>query len=192
MRSKVFCLGFHKTGTKSMAFALKELGYRVTGPNGVQDPDIATNVLAMAFGLVPKFDAFRDNPWPVIYRELDAAFPRSKFVLLLRDPVSWINSQVQHFGRNETPMRKWIYGVGCPQGNEQIYLERFNAHNADVQVYFKDRPQDLLVMNLAGGDGWEKLCPFLETKILTTPFPHANKGVDRQVARAAKERSQSD
>ena len=191
MRPKVFCLGFHKTGTKSMAFALKELGYRVTGPNGVQDPNIASNVLSMAFELVPKFDAFRDNPWPVIYRELDAEFPSSKFILLLRDPASWINSQVQHFGRNETPMRKWIYGVGCPEGNEQVYLDRFNAHNDDVPAYFKDRPQDLLVMNLAHGDGWEKLCPFLGTQILTTPFPHANKGADRQAARAAKERSQS-
>jgi hypothetical protein len=86
-------------------------------------------------------------------------------------------------------MRKWIYGVGCPEGNEQIYLDRFNAHNDGVQAYFKDRPQDLLVMTLAGGDGWERLCPFLGTKTLTTPFPHANKGADRQAARAAKDRS---
>jgi hypothetical protein len=31
----------------------------------------------------------------------------------------------------------------------------------DVQEYFKDRPADLLVMNICAGEGWEKLCPFL-------------------------------
>jgi UDP-N-acetylmuramate-alanine ligase len=41
METKVFCIGFHKTGTTSLAVALKTLGYRVTGPNGVHDPDIA-------------------------------------------------------------------------------------------------------------------------------------------------------
>ena len=43
-------------------------------------------------------------------------------------------------------MRKWVYGVGFPQGNEDIYLERYKFHNEDVLNYFKDRPGDLLVV----------------------------------------------
>ena len=30
---KIFCIGFHKTGTKSLGLALGILGYKVTGPN---------------------------------------------------------------------------------------------------------------------------------------------------------------
>jgi hypothetical protein len=180
MKAKVFCVGFHKTGTTSLAVALKALGYRVTGPNGVHDPEIATNVLPMAHGLVGKYDAFADNPWPVIYRHLDVRYPGSRFILLLRDPASWIESQVRHFGRKETPMRKWIYGVGCPEGNEDTYLKRFKDHNADVLSYFKSRPRDLLVMELSRGDGWNELCPFLGADIPDIPFPHVNRASDRE------------
>lgn len=179
MKNKVFCIGFHKTGTTSLAIALKILGYKVTGPNGVHDYDIEKNVLPMAYRLVEQFDAFQDNPWPIIYKELDKKYPDSKFILLLRDEDSWIESQVKHFGQKETPMRKWLYGVGCPKGNEDIYLKRFREHNKNVIQYFQDRPQDLLVMNLAQGDGWEKLCPFLETDVPDTTFPHANKARPR-------------
>ena len=180
MKPKVFCIGFHKTGTTSMAVALNQLGYRVTGPNGVNDLNIEKNVISMAYDLAKDFDAFQDNPWPILYKELDAKFPGSKFILTLRSPESWIKSQVNHFGKKETPMRKWIYGVGCPEGNEDVYLKRFSNHCEEVMEYFKDRPYDLLVLDLAKGDGWEKLCPFLGVDIPVTSFPHANKASDRE------------
>lgn len=179
MATKIFCIGFHKTGTTSLAVALETLGYRVTGPNGVRDPNIATNVHQMAYDLVEKYDAFQDNPWPIIYKDLDRKYPGSKFILTLRETRSWINSQVKHFGRRETAMRKWIYGVGCPEGNEAIYTRTFEAHNRDVLDYFRERPGDLLVLDLAKGDGWEKLSPFLGKPIPPVPFPHANKATDR-------------
>ena len=186
MKTKVFCIGFHKTGTSSMASALKTLGYRVAGPTGTKDPDIEKKVFTMAYGLADQFDAFQDNPWPIIYKELDQKYPDSKFILMLRDSQSWIRSQVRHFGKKKTPMRKWIYGVGCPAGNEDIYIKRFEDHNKEVTEYFKDRPQDLLVLDLTKGDGWKKLCGFLGTAIPGVPFPHRNKGSVREEARKAK------
>ena len=183
MKAKVFCIGFHKTGTTSLRVALQALGYRVTGPNGVNDPDIENNVYAMADGLVEEYDAFQDNPWPIIYKTLDEKYPGSKFILTTRTPESWINSQVRHFGKGVTPMRTWIYGFGCPEGNEDVYLSRYLHHNQEVVDYFKDRPADLLIMNLTEGDGWEKLCSFLGTGIPSTHFPHANKGTEREKKR---------
>ncbi len=180
IETNIFCIGFHKTGTTSLAVALKALGYRVTGPNGVNDPNIENNVLSMAYKLVEKYDAFQDNPWPIIYKELDAKYPGNKFILTLRSPDTWIKSQVMHFGCKHTPMRKWIYGVGCPEGNEDIYIKRFEDHNKEVLDYFKNRPKDLLVMDLAQGDGWDKLCPFLGVEIPNLPFPHANKADERK------------
>lgn len=171
----MFCIGFHKTGTTSLARALEKLGYRVTGPNGVDDPEIEKNVLSMARGLVKQYDAFQDNPWPILYREMDIENPGSRFILTVREAEAWIRSAVQHFGRDETPMRKWIYGAGAPSGNETLYLERYTGHNRDVLAYFEGRPDDLLVMDLTAGDGWEKLCGFLGFEIPAIPFPHANR-----------------
>lgn len=175
MKKKVFCIGFHKTGTTSLEKALELLGYRVTGPNGTKDPDIASKVYDMADELVQQYDAFQDNPWPVIYREMDEKYPGSRFILTMRSPESWINSQVRDFGLRETPMRQWIYGVGCPEGNEDVYVARYERHNREVLEYFRDRPDDLLVMDLPGGDGWPKLCGFLDEPVPDEPFPHANK-----------------
>ena len=163
-----------------MGAALRILGYSVTGPNGVRDANIARNVHEMAYALVDRFDAFQDNPWPVLYEDLDAKYPGSKFILTLREPSQWIQSQVRHFGINETPMRTWIYGKGCPEGNEELYIERFLKHNRDVLSYFKDRPDDLLVMNLAMGDGWQKLCAFLDAEVPDISFPHANQAEQRE------------
>src|SRR5690242_5987307 len=120
-RTKVYGIGFHKTGTKSLASALRWLGYRVTGPNGVHDPDIRSNVLSMALELAQRFDAFQDNPWPILFREMDQHFPGSKFILTSRPTDAWISSVVRHFGSAVTPMREMIYGVGAPAGHEQIY-----------------------------------------------------------------------
>ena len=177
MKAKVFCIGFHKTGTTTLEVALKKLGYRVTGSFGTKDPDIAAKVHEMAYAKAEEFDAFEDNPWPILYRELDERFPGSKFILTRRPAEAWIRSQVKDFASTETPMRRWIYGkdAGCPEGNEDVYLERYERHNREVLEYFKDRPQDLLVFDLPTDAGWEKLCPFLGREIPDQPFPHANK-----------------
>lgn len=177
---KIFGIGFHKTGTKSLAEALTALGYSVTGPNGVRDPDIARSVFRYVDELTPRFDAFQDNPWPVIFRELDQRFPGSRFILTVRESAAWIRSVVDHFDRHDTPMREWIYGVGHPAGHEAVYLRRYEQHNRDVLAHFRGRPGDLLVMDIAAGDSWEKLCPFLGQPVPGIPFPHANTALDRQ------------
>lgn len=188
MTAKVFCIGFHKTGTSSLERALTMLGYQVTGPNGVRDRKIAEHVLPMAQKLVPRYDAFQDNPWPIIYKEMDVAWPGSKFILTERDPDAWLRSQVRHFGTKTRPMRQWIYGAGCPQGNEDIYRARFVRHYQEVRAYFADRPDDLLVLDLTAGDGWEKLCPFLGQDIPAVPFPHSNKAEAREQRRQWRNR----
>lgn len=181
---KIFGIGFHKTGTKSLADALHLLGYRVTGPNGVLDPEIASNVYELADRLAAEYDAFQDNPWPILYKYLDQRWPEAKFILTIRPADRWIGSVMRHFAGKHTPMREWIYGVGSPVGNEQLYLDRYAGHNAEVLEYFADRPDDLLVLRLTEGEGWEQLCPFLGHDIPGVPFPHSNSAQDRQERQA--------
>ncbi len=162
----------------SLEKALTILGYRVTGPNGFNDPEIAENARKMVNELVPQYDAFQDNPWPLFYKEMDEQYPGSKFILTLRPTDEWLASAVHFFGAESTPMREWIYGAGSPLGNESTYTKRFETHNKTVLQYFKERPDDLLILRITAGDGWEKLCPFLDKEIPEVPFPHINKATN--------------
>ncbi|MGH7965331.1 MAG: sulfotransferase family protein [Candidatus Binatia bacterium] len=184
---KIFCIGFHKTGTSSMRLALTRLGFRVTGPYGVHDPDIASHALDLARDLVPQYDAFQDNPWPMLYRELDALYPGSRFILTLREPESWIESVTRHFSGRHTPMREWIYGFGDPAGHEREYLHRYLQHNGEVMQHFHGREdKDFLVLRVTDGEGWDVLCPFLDVPTMNDdcdPFPHRNSAGEREARR---------
>jgi len=185
-RSKVFGIGFHKTGTTSLAASLKQLGYKVTGPNGRKNPNIRIEVFDMAYELVEKFDAFQDNPWPIIYKDLDSKYPGSKFILTIRPTDDWIRSVVKNFGTRSTAMREWIYGVAYPLGNEKIYTDRYDQHNQEVINYFKERPDDLLVFNITQGDGWDKLCDFLGADYQAQKFPRKNRSFTKPLKRVKK------
>jgi hypothetical protein len=171
---KIFGIGFHKTGTTSLGLALEELGYRVCGKLGVHHAKIASQALDFACARLDDYDAFQDNPWPLLYRELDARCPGSRFILTIRPSDRWVQSICSHFGDTSTPMREWIYGVGSPLGNEDAYLRRYEAHNAAVQEYFASRPHDLLVLRMGEQDGWNELCQFLGHPTRPGPFPHGN------------------
>lgn len=186
IKQKIFGIGFHKTGTTSLAKALSILGYRVTGPNWIADRNIGKNVYQKAFKLAEQYDAFQDNPWAVIFKELDGRFPGSKFILTIRPQEEWIKSVVNHFDSRSTPMREWIYGAGSPKGHETIYISRYCRHNQEVADYFKDRPGDLLVLKITEGEGWEKLCPFLNKGIPAIKFPNTNKAQDRSLTMIGK------
>ena len=173
-RQKIFGIGFHKTATTSLGAALTQMGYRVCGGVGIRDPDIAANAVSLVDAMVDEYDAFQDNPWPILYRHLDVHSPGSRFILTIRSPEAWIDSVVAHFSGDDTPMRTWIYGVGHPGGNEQIYQDRYRRHNDEVREYFRNRPDDFLVMDITQGDGWEVLCSFLGKQRPVGKFPQIN------------------
>jgi len=176
MKKKVIGIGFQKTGTSTLDVSLTSLGYKVLGVRKNLASKLFRNDIESVLKITEKFDAFQDNPWPLLYKELDKKYPNSKFILTIRDESKWINSVVNHFGKNHTEMRRWIYGVGHPAGNEEIYLKKFKNHNNEVLKYFSNRQDDLLVVEWENGDGWKKLCDFLNEPIPNQSFPHVNKG----------------
>jgi hypothetical protein len=168
IHAKVFCIGFHKTGTSSMGKLLLALGYETQGSYKTRDRDFVARLtrgdLEGAFCVAARAQAFHDNPWPILYRQLDARFPGSRFILTLRDPASWIRSAVNHFGSQadpDSPMRELIYGAATPVGHEPIYVERFRRHNDEVREYFAGRERDLLAIDLNDGDALQPICDFL-------------------------------
>ena len=100
IENKVFCVGFQKTGTSSLRDALRLLGYKVAGVYG-RGQDLASlqaSYVEDGLRLAHEHDAVQDMPWPLIFRELDSAFPASKFILLEREAESWFGSIAGHFG----------------------------------------------------------------------------------------------
>lgn len=178
--TRVFCLGFHKTGTTSVGLALKSLGYKVTGPNWTNESD-PEKILELAIKSASTNNAFQDDPWPLLYREMDEHFPGSKFILTIRNEQKWIESVVKHFRADSTRMREWIYGPGrgYPLGNEEIYVDRYRQHISSVIKYFERRPEDLLILNVDEGLDWPPLCAHLGLAIPANEFPIANASYNR-------------
>ena len=173
---KIFCIGFQKTGTTSLGRALEILDYKVCGPVGVTNPQIQYKALDWAIERIPHFDAFQDNPWPLLYKELDTMYPGSKFILTTRRPRSWLRSMKKYFGNYEAAAETWIYGEGItPRKNPLKCMRRFKKHNEAVKEYFKDRPDDLLVIDFSKDKGWDALCEFLGRPVPSTAFPRSNK-----------------
>ena len=131
---KVFCVGFQKTGTTSMEAALEILGYRTASIYGRDWPlaRLQAEYVSHGLDLATRYDAVQDMPWPLIYRELDAAFPGSKFILTWRDTDRWLASITGHFGANPAVLQQLTYGADAafPVGHEARYREVYERHNA--------------------------------------------------------------
>jgi hypothetical protein len=175
-RPKVICIGWHKTGTTTMGFALLKLGYDVLGARMDMVYPLMKGDVDTPLRLAGEYGALQDVPWANLFKELDQKYPGSKFILTVRDEKSWLKSATKHFGEKYYKMHEWIYGQGVLKGNEDLYLKKFRQHYQEVNEYFTGREDDILIMDLAKGDGWDKLCHFLSRPIPKSEFPHANKG----------------
>ncbi len=178
---KIIGIGFHKTGTSTLGKALEILGYSVKGVAPRMILPIVRGNVAKALKYAKKYDALQDVPWCILYKELDEYFPGSKFILTIRDEESWYKSALKQFGGYIRPQNEWIYGrhKGLFKDKEHA-VNRYKRHNADIKEYFKDRPDDLLILNLSEGNNWEKLCFFLGEKMPKTEFPHSNKSSEKK------------
>lgn len=174
--TKIFCIGFQKTGTTSLGTTLEILGYKVCGVRYDLIDVIREGHWSQMDEVIMQHDAFKDNPWPVIYKTLDEKYPGSKFILTTRDESAWIKSLVNHFGTTPSVMQDFIYGKAYPKGNEDLYREIYQKHNQDVKAYFEKRPEDLLVIDLTHEKKWDRICHFLSLPVPTAAFPHENKG----------------
>ena len=180
---KAICIGFHKTGTSSIGRVFRLLGIKEHGRYKTRDRDFVENLrlgnLDELLEVAASFEGLRDNPWPLFYRELDEAFPNSRFILTVRDTQSWIRSVSNHFGNQEdslSPMREWIYGYGTPTGHAPVYIERYERHQREVLEYFRGREKDLLTVDLSKGDPLKSICRFLgRRKPWFKRMPHKNR-----------------
>jgi len=183
-RPKVFGIGLSKTGTTSLFAALHRLGFRAATyrhmkrakMSGWFDGDFSEDYLA-------KWDAVTDLPIATYFHDLDRRYPGSKFILTCREIESWLDSVRRHwavqpirrkgFGRK---VRMATYGIAGFDAERFRFV--YEAHERNVRWTFRDRPEDLLIMDLAAGDGWPELCAFLGHELPDESFPHVQPGFD--------------
>ncbi|XP_032239276.1 uncharacterized protein LOC116619069 [Nematostella vectensis] len=191
---KIIGAGLPKTGTKSIAAALKHFGYSVHD-FGDHWQFYNDEYIAAFKGKIPNFkemyqhvDAVTDVPADIFYKEIFKAIPDSKVVLAVRDSEEiWRKSlqktlevtgsvcttTVMNLGKHLTPTgRKWNRLMMC--------ILNFCVTEMDYQKHIDDAkamiPADqLLIFNCK--EGWEPLCAFLGIKeVPKIPFPHENVG----------------
>lgn len=166
---KIFGIGLSKTGTTSLTKALTLLGYRAEhsglrfleeSPESLIDLDAATDELATSYG------------------ELDRKFPGAKFVLTTRELEAWLKSCEHHFRTpldSETRIGRMIEQIyGTTVFEREQFALGYQRHQQAVLDYFSGRPGDLLVLDIAAGEDFEKLCPFLGQPLPTDRFPKEN------------------
>ncbi len=171
IKHRVWGIGLGRTGTTSFCESLRVLGYQ----NVVHNP---------TFEQLPHLDGAADNGCTIFYKYLDYKFPESKFVLLTRDLKPWLDSAEYMHGHEPVDrsadlviMRRMLL-YGTVVFDKEKFIDTYHHHHKDVRQYFHIRPDDLLEMDIAAGDGWEKLCPFLGLPVPNQPFRDANKRKD--------------
>ncbi|MGC9402622.1 sulfotransferase family protein [Vibrio genomosp. F10 str. 9ZC157] len=205
LEEKVFCIGFNKTGTTSIEKTLNSFGYRMgdqaTGEMLIFD--WGDNNFDRIVRFSETAEAFQDIPFslPNTYKALDGAFPNAKFILTVRQSSdvwhrSLCNFHTKVFSSdqsrlpNEEDFRNALYRYkgyiydaskvmynfpNVPLYDKKKYTKMYDNHNADVKKYFSDKPEKLLVLNLAEQGSYHKLCKFLGKEAMQDEFPWENK-----------------
>lgn len=183
--NKVFAIGLPKTGTSSLNEALTIMGYR-----SLHNP-LDFRLLSYREGI---YKYSRDD-WDAItnfgehfYPQLDLSYPNSKFILTIRNKEQWLKSSEKWF--NNPPQYPWkdyqpiLETFGCMEFNYNRFSYVYDFHLKNVRDYFKNKPNDLLILNINDGNPWLKICHFLRQPIPNIPYPNLNRGFSKETSRS--------
>lgn len=199
MFNKIFNFGFPKTGTTSLNQALNMLGFKaIHNPKNFRqqamegqyhfDRDDWQALTNFGEHFYPQLDqAYPNSKFILTIRDEEAWLQswqkqigessgdeigaRWAWTRKLRTWERGVKRILEYDTRiTHKYARIDIFGTYRFHAERCLYVYRLHQKNA--REYFQERPQDFLIMNIPAGDGWEKLCPFLEIeKIPEAPFP---------------------
>jgi hypothetical protein len=178
-RPRIFGIGLNKTGTSSLHEALEILGYEALHFAGPERAALIRRAIEerkpLLHYLDPNYDAFSDTPVTAWFWLADAQYPGSKFILTVRDLDEWLDSRRRHVEKNRERAADGAYAGKFLKVNLEAWEREYRLHDGAVRSYFDGRPDDLLVLDVTSGDGWEPLCGFLGAPVPDLPFPWQNR-----------------
>ncbi len=181
---KIFGIGLSRTGTKSLTQAVSILGYNVVHYPVEQNVFDELTKGTYDFSLLEDLDGITDITVAPFYAQLDKLYPDSKFILTIRDKNDWLNGLEKHWknraafddtqGRElhmkiRRFLRSAVYGTYTFNWNRMSFV--YDQHLQNAKSYFRNRPNKLLIIDITKGEGWEKLCYFMNKPIPDIPFP---------------------
>ena len=193
--NKVFGIGLSRTGTMSLTRALQLLRYRALHfpSDDITQSEIyrflASRSEFISLSVLKDFDAITDTPVCCTYQALDRSYPGSKFILTVREKKSWLSScrrfweeELEYNFRKQpdSSVNRYIRLLhdrlyGTQKYEPEAFSRAYGVYVAGVSEYFKDRSQDFLILDICGGEGWDKLAPLLGATIPKVPFPFENR-----------------
>jgi hypothetical protein len=193
---RVFGIGLSRTGTRSLNAALQVLGFDTI--HYPKDRETYEDLAAARydFRILRHHDGITDITVAPFYMHLDQIFPGAKFILTVREREGWLDSCRNHWqGRgvdedDPSPEREIHLRIrrllraavyGCYEFDEQRFGHVYERHVREVLAHFEGRPQDLLVLDVCGGQGFERLAPFLGRPVPGQPFPHKGKRLSERM-----------
>lgn len=179
---KIIGAGMPRTGTRTLCDALNLLGYTTShNPQGMMPLYPGDDAALQPPAIIA--DAIADGP-AVLYWEELVATHQCKVILTVRDPNTWWESIKRHANTIHIGGNIWHIAqadafhqllFGVPYPNKYWWQRRFEEHNQRVRDTI---PSDrLLVMDISGGDKWDKLCPFLGEPEPKAIWPWRNKAL---------------
>jgi hypothetical protein len=165
---KIFGIGLSKTGISSLNAALSLLGYLVKKfPLSIEE--------------ACQFDAATDSPVALWFQDLDCRCPGSKFIYTTRNKADWLQSCEMMWGRQGTYFRDSAFISAIHQAlfstvefSPDTFSKAYDRHDSRVRSHFKTRERDLLYLDIAASNKWERLCRFLDTAVPDSLWPHEN------------------
>jgi hypothetical protein len=158
---KCVVLSLHRSGTRSTAQFLSDLGLRTTHwPGYHQGEGLQTKIIgreteleAVYEAISPILDdaeAIADVPIPVLYRQLYRDFPNARFILVERDSTSWVRSVRRHLRyRRFHPYERivyWQFFGSRPKSarllTDQDLLWMQAHHKTSVECFFREAASD--------------------------------------------------
>ena len=200
---KIICAGFPKTGTKSIAKALRHLGFTVFDWDEqlLDSPDFLDHWVDVFQNgdkpdvkqLYQNADAAVDMPGHFFFEEILEAFPDCKVILTERDEDSWLQSWVRQQQSNlaEGSLSAMFMGMLTQTGRKfrdvlfPYLTAAFGSCNPKSTYIFRKRyrihnhrvksivPADKLLVYNVK-QGWKPLCDFLKCEVPAVAFPHEN------------------
>ncbi len=184
---KVFGIGLSRTGTTSLSKALNILGIKTKHYPSDKRTFEELRKGNYRLSVLERYQGIVDIPAAAYHAQFDKTYPESKFIFTVRELSSWLKSVEERWriGQERFTTSKFAEFIqtcvyGTLEFNEDRLRYVYETHFRNVREYFADRPDDLLVMNICDGDGWEKLCPFLRLPIPDISFPHMNSGEENR------------
>ena len=207
---KIFGIGYNKTGTTTLSRIFQYYGYKV--PSHLEQERVIGDIIvnknfAKFIEYTSKYDAFQDLPFSqdLTFVACDVLWPRSKFILTVRNEDEWFESVCRHhslmWGTSDLRnlgqsffMQKGSYYynifrriVSRVESGELVedwsllydadhFKNLYTARNDEIIKYFDNRRDKLLVIDVTKEANTKRICQFLGLPDdKIIPMPHENR-----------------